>query len=468
MRRKKYPILGNVSIEDIGAEGKAIAKFDNMVVFVPMAIPGDVADIRIVKKRKNYLEGTVVHYHKFSSMRVAPVCDHFGICGGCKWQHLQYSRQLIYKEKQVSDALMRIGKVKEFNILPIIPSEKTEFYRNKLEYTFSSCKWFTKEEIESGKPFDNTNAAGFHMPGMHDKVVDINKCWLQDNAGNDIRNFTREYALKNGLSFYDNRNHTGFLRNLIVRNTSAGELMIIFSFGEKNTEHADKLLHEVKTGFPEITSLLFAVNKKRNDTLYDQEIMLYAGKDHITEYLDGLCFRIGPKSFFQTNTSQALKLYNTVKEFAGLTMEQKVYDLYTGTGTIANFIARGAIKVTGIETVPEAVEDAKLNSSINGISNTLFYAGDIRTILNEGFMNEHGKPDVIITDPPRAGMHADVVQSILHADPEKIVYVSCNPSTQARDVELLGKNYYVNKVQPVDMFPHTHHVESVVLMERRS
>lgn len=460
------PVLENVLIEDIGAEGKAIARVNNMVIFVPMLIPGDVADIRVTRKRKKYMEGIVLNIREFSRDRIEPVCEHFGICGGCKWQHLPYPLQLKFKEKQVYDALRRIGKVADFEVSPIIPSVNTEFYRNKLEYTFSSNKWLTREEIQSGETFQETNAVGFHIPGIFDKIVDINKCWLQDGSGNPIRNFVREYAAQNKLSFYDTRNHKGFLRNLTVRNTSGGELMILFAFGENNEEDIEKLLHTVHSTFPEITSLLYTVNTKVNDTIYDQEIITYKGLGYITEELENLKFRIGPKSFFQTNTLQALRLYEVVRDYAGLTGNEHVYDLYTGTGTIANFIASQASLVTGIESVPEAIEDANINSSINGITNTRFFAGDIKELLNETFFAANGRPDVIITDPPRAGMHPDVVGSLLFAEPAKIIYVSCNPSTQARDIELLGSKYMVNKVQPVDMFPHTHHLENIVQLIR--
>lgn len=460
------PVLENVLIEDIGAEGKAIARVNNMVVFVPMLIPGDIVDIRITRKRKNYMEGVVQQFRKYSSARIDPVCEHFGVCGGCKWQHLPYPEQLRFKEKQVHDSLQRIAKVEGLKVNPIIPSDRTEFYRNKLEYTFSSNKWFTREEISSGKTFESSNAVGFHIPGMFDKVVDVNKCWLQDEPGNSIRNFVRKYAEKNNLVFYDTKNHGGFLRNLTVRNTLSGELMILFSFGEENKDAREKLLNEVKLTYPEITSLLYTINTKLNDTIYDQEIITFSGQEYITEKMDGLSFRIGPKSFFQTNSRQALSMYRIVREYAGLIGGEIVYDLYTGTGTIANFVTAKALKVIGIESVPEAILDAQKNSSINNILNTEFYTGDIRDILNEEFIRVNGKPDVIITDPPRAGMHPGVVESILFAEPEKIVYVSCNPSTQARDIEMLKQKYKVTEVQPIDMFPHTHHVESVVLLKK--
>ena len=467
MSRGKKPLLRQILIEDIGAEGNAIARINNMVVFVPMAVPGDITDIQITRKRKKYMEGRAVHISEYSKKRVKPVCEHFSICGGCKWQHLSYSEQLFYKEKQVSDTLTRIGKINDLKTEPIIGSEKTEFYRNKLEYTFSSNKWFTKDEIDTGETFTNTNAAGFHLPGRYDKVLNINKCWLQEEPGNHIRNFVRDYGERNKLTFYDTKNHQGFLRNLIIRNSTLNELMVILVFGENDLKEIEALLNAVKIRFPEITSLQFTINRKKNDTLYDQEIICFHGNDHITERMDDLIFRIGPKSFFQTNTHQALRLYRKVKEYAMLSGKETVYDLYTGTGTIANYIARQAKSVIGLESVPEAISDAKYNSELNKIENTKFFAGDIRDLLNEKFILENGRPEIIITDPPRAGMHEDVIRVIIEISPEKIVYVSCNPATQARDINLLSTSYRVVNVQPVDMFPHTHHVESIVLMENR-
>lgn len=464
MSRGKKPVLRNVLIESVGAEGNAIARVDNMVIFVPMVIPGDIVDIRVTRKRRKYMEGKPLFFHKYSEKRVKPVCEHFGVCGGCKWQHLSYADQLKYKERQVEETLKRIGKIDNIQVQPILASEKTEAYRNKLEYTFSSDKWFSREEIDSGAVFNNTNAAGFHLPGMYDKVLDINKCWLQAEPGNAIRNFIKKYGEEKKLKFYDTKNHNGFLRNLIIRNSSTSELMIIVVFGEEDRKTILDLLEAVKQSFPEITSLLYAVNRKKNDTLYDQQIICYTGKEYITEKMEDLSFRIGPKSFFQTNTAQALKLYQKIREFADLTGRENVYDLYTGTGTIANFVAKHAEVVIGMESVPEAVADAGLNSKLNGISNTRFFTGDIKDILSEAFIAEHGKPDIIITDPPRAGMHADVLRAVSDAAPEKIIYVSCNPSTQARDVTMLSGLYNVAAVQPVDMFPHTHHVENIVVM----
>ena len=464
--KKQYEVLEDVLIEEIGAEGNTISRVNNMVIFIPLVAPGDIVDVRIIRKRKKYMIGEMIRIKKKSPNRIIPFCEHFGICGGCKWQHLPYPDQLEFKQKQVSDALQRIGKIENFTINNIIPSQKTEFYRNKLEYTFSSNRWFTREEIESGEKIEKTSAAGFHVPGIFDKVVDINKCWLQEEPGNQIRNFVKKYSDELGLSFYNTRNHNGFLRNLTIRNTSAGELMALFSFGENQSEAINALLNEIKIRFPKITSLVYTVNTKRNDTIYDQNIITFHGNDFITEKLENLSFRIGPKSFFQTNTQQALKLYQKVKDFAGLTGEQIVYDLYTGTGTIANFVASGALKVVGIESIKESIEDAKINSIINGVSNTHFFAGDINKILNEDFFRKNGTPDIIITDPPRVGMHNDVILKIMKAGPAKIIYVSCNPSSQARDVELMKEKYKVTEVQPIDMFPHTHHVESIILMEK--
>lgn len=466
MGRRKKPFFENVLIEDIGAEGNAIARLNNMVIFIPMAIPGDLTDIQIIRKRKKYMEGRIINIHKYSEKRVEPVCEHFYICGGCKWQHLSYSDQLYYKEKQLIDALKRIGKVDLPQTEAIIGADKTLFYRNKLEYTFSSNKWFTKEEINSGEEFQQSNSAGFHLPGRYDKVLDIKKCWLQNEPGNQIRNFVREYGENRKLSFYNIKEHTGFLRNLIIRNSSLNELMVIMIFGEENKKETELLMNNINEKFPGINSLLYAVNLKKNDSLFDQEIICFSGKNYITEKLEDLEFKIGPKSFFQTNTAQALKLYQKVREFAQLTGSEIVYDLYTGTGSIATFIAAYAQKVIGIESVPEAIMDAEYNSKINKIKNTHFYNGDIKNILNETFILKHGRPDLIITDPPRAGMHNDVVQAIINASPSRIIYISCNPATQARDISVLAGTYKVTKVQPLDMFPHTRHIESIVVLEK--
>ena len=395
------------------------------------------------------------------------MCEHFGICGGCKWQMLRYDEQIAHKQKEVTDNLIRIGKVELPAISPIIGSAKTEFYRNKLEFTFSNKRWRTYEEMTENKQFDTMNAVGFHIPGQFDKVLDINYCWLQGSKSNELRNEIRRYALEKGLTFFDIRNHEGFLRTMMVRSTSTGELMLIVVFYHEDVEAREALLTHLAETFPEITSLLYVINSKANDTITDQEIITFKGADCIYEEMEGLKFKIGPKSFYQTNSEQAYELYKVARNFAQLTGNELVYDLYTGTGTIANFVAHQARQVVGIEYVPEAIEDAKINSAINNIDNTLFYAGDMKDILNEDFIQKHGRPDVIITDPPRAGMHEDVIEAMLFADPKRIVYVSCNAATQARDLNLLDKAYKVTAVQPVDMFPHTHHVENVVLLEKR-
>ena len=466
-RRKELPLLEKVRITDIGAEGNALARVDNLVVFVPMLIPGDVVDIRVIRKRKKYLEGKVIKFHEYSSDRIEPRCSHFGVCGGCKWQHLPYNLQLKYKEKQVRDNLTRIGKTELPEINPIIGSSEIFLYRNKLEYTFSNKRWLTREEVESGSKFEKEDALGFHIPGLFDKVLDISECHLQPEPSNSIKNGVREYARRNNLQFFDLREQKGFLRNLIIRNSLEGKVMVIVVFFHEDVEKREGLLDFLASEFPQITSLMYVINFKRNDSLNDQNPILYKGDNHLVEEMDGLKFRIGPKSFYQTNTKQALELYRVAKDFAELSGKEIVYDLYTGTGTIANFIAGSVSKVVGIEYVDEAVKDAILNSGINNIRNTFFFAGDMKDVLSEQFLKANGKPDVIITDPPRAGMHEDVVKTIVIAAPDKIVYVSCNPSTQARDILLLSENYKVVRVQPVDMFPHTHHVENVVLLKRK-
>lgn len=460
-------IYSKVKIIDIGAEGKAIAKVDDIVVFVPHAIPGDVVDVQLTKKRKRFREGRVVAYHEYSSDRIDAFCEHFGICGGCKWQYLPYEKQLYYKQKQVVDQLTRIGKVELPDTNQISGSEQTTFYRNKLEFTFSNKRWLLNSEIESNTEIDQSNALGFHVPGLFDKVVDINKCWLQADPSNLIRNELRAYAINKGLEFFDIKQQRGFLRNVIIRTTSTGQLMVIVSFFENKADLINGVMEMLAHKFNQITSLMYVVNSKGNDTILDQDIILYKGNDHIIEEMEGLKFKIGPKSFYQTNSHQAYELYKITRNFAALNGNEVVYDLYTGTGTIANFIAGSSQKVIGIEYVPEAIEDAKVNSEINSIQNTFFYAGDMKQVLNNEFIIHHGKPDVIITDPPRAGMDSKVIESILTASPKRIVYVSCNPATQARDLELLDCDYRVTKVQPVDMFPHTHHVENVVLLEKR-
>jgi 23S rRNA (uracil1939-C5)-methyltransferase len=466
-RRKELPLLEKVKITDIGAEGNALARVDNLVVFVPMLIPGDIVDIRVIKKRKKYLEGRVVKFHEYSSDRIKPRCIHFGVCGGCKWQHLPYRLQLQFKEKQVMDTLTRIGKIELPEIRPIIGSSGIYMYRNKLEYTFSDNRWLTDEEVVSDIEFEKEDALGFHIPGLFDKVLDIKECHLQPEPSNSIRNAVRQYAHKNKLQFFDLREQKGFLRNIIIRNSLEGKVMVIVVFFHEDVEKREGLLDFLASEFPEITSLMYIINSKRNDSLSDQDPVLYKGENHLVEIMHGLKFRIGPKSFYQTNTRQALELYRIAKKFAGLSGKEIVYDLYTGTGTIANYIASDAEKVIGIEYVVEAVHDAMINSEINGILNTHFIAGDMKDVLSEDFFKLNGKPDVIITDPPRAGMHEDVIKRIIDAAPGKIVYISCNPSTQSRDIQLLSEYYYVAGVQPVDMFPHTHHVENVVLLKRK-
>lgn len=466
-KRKELPLLEGVTITGVAAEGKAMAKVDGMALFVPFAAPGDVADIQITRKKSSFAEGRVVRFRQLSSLRSEPFCQHFGVCGGCKWQHLPYEEQLRHKQQQVEDSLTRIGKVELPVITPILGAPQTTFYRNKMEYTFSDKRWLTNEEVRSGQEFGQMNALGFHIPGMYDKVLDIEKCWLQDDLANHIRNSIRGYCLEHGYSFFDLRNQAGLMRTLLIRNSSIGEWMVIVVFYEDDREKIEGLMGYLANEFPQITSLLYIINSKANDTITDQKVLVWKGRDHIIEEMEGLQFRIGPKSFYQTNSEQAHHLYEVARSFAQLTGEERVYDLYTGTGTIANFVARNAKEVIGIEYVEEAIADAKINAQINGIGNTRFYAGDMKNVLTAEFIAEQGRPDVVITDPPRAGMHDDVVQAILLAAPQRIVYVSCNPATQARDLNLLDAAYRVTRVQPVDMFPHTHHVENVVLLEKR-
>ena len=469
-KRKALPLLEKVLITDVAAEGKAIAKVNDMVVFVPYVVPGDVVDLQVKRKKHSYAEAEAVHFHEYSPQRAVPFCEHYGVCGGCKWQILPYEEQIKYKQKQVTDNLTRIGKVELPEISPILGSEKTQFYRNKLEFTFSDKRWLTEEEVKAEVKYEQMNAVGFHIPGAFDKVLAIEKCWLQDDISNQIRNTIRDYAYEHNFAFYNIRNHEGVLRNLMIRTSSTGELMVLLQVRvskDKDLEQTKELLAHVADKFPQITSLLYVINNKQNDTINDLDVEVFKGNDHIFEEMEGLRFKVGPKSFYQTNSEQAYNLYKVARDFAGLTGDELVYDLYTGTGTIANFVSRKARKVVGIEYVPEAIEDAKVNSQINGITNTLFYAGDMKDMLTQEFINEHGRPDVIITDPPRAGMHNDVIDVILFAEPKRIVYVSCNPATQARDLQLLDAKYKVMAVQPVDMFPHTHHVENVVLLEKR-
>ena len=467
MARGKKPLLQEVKIEKIAAEGKSIAYVDEKVLFVPNTIPGDIVDVQVTRKRKSFMEGFVTEYRHLSELRCEPFCAHFGVCGGCKWQNLPYDKQLAFKQQEVIDNLTRIGKVELQGICPIIGSPKTKQYRNKLEFTFCDKRYLTNEELKSGQEIQRTPALGFHIPGMFDKVLNIDDCQLQGEPSNELRNFIREYALENKMSFYNVREHVGMLRNLIVRTASTGQIMVIISYTNEASEYMPGLLNAVVEKFPQITSLMYVQNDKFNDTIGDLNIECWYGKDHIFEEMEGLQFKIGPKSFYQTNSEQAYNLYSKTREFAGLTGDEVVYDLYTGTGTIANFVARKAKRVIGIEYVPEAIEDAKVNSEINGIDNTIFYAGDMKDVLNDEFIAKHGAPDVIITDPPRAGMHEDVVNTILRTAPKRIVYVSCNSATQARDLQLMDSMYVVKAVQSVDMFPHTHHVENIVLLEKR-
>jgi 23S rRNA (uracil1939-C5)-methyltransferase len=469
-KKKELPLLEKVTITDVAAEGKAVAKVNELVIFVPYVVPGDVVDLQVKRKKNHYAEAVAVKFHEKSPLRTEPFCSHFGVCGGCKWQCLSYEEQLKYKQKQVFDNLTRIGKVELPEFRPILGSEKTRFYRNKLEFTFSNKRWLTEEEVKQDVKYDQMNAVGFHIPGAFDKVLAIDKCWLQDDISNQIRNAVRDYAYAHNFPFFDLRTQEGLLRNIMIRTSSTGELMVVLQCkvtDDEGRRKMEEILQFMADSFPQITSLMYVINNKCNDTIGDLDVEVFKGNDHIFEEMEELRFKVGPKSFYQTNSEQAYNLYKVAREFAGLTGNELVYDLYTGTGTIANFVARQARKVVGIEYVPEAIEDAKVNSALNGIDNTLFYAGDMKDILTNDFIAEHGRPDVIITDPPRAGMHNDVIDVILAAEPKRIVYVSCNPATQARDLQLLDGKYKVTAVQPVDMFPHTHHVENVVQLERR-
>jgi 23S rRNA (uracil1939-C5)-methyltransferase len=465
-KNKNLPLLQNVEIIDAGAEGKAVARVDGVVVFTTNVIPGDVADIQVTKKREKYMEGRVVAIRKPSADRVEAFCEHFDLCGGCKWQFLPYEKQLFYKQKQVVDQLTRIGRVDIPKLYPIKGSDQTVYYRNKLEFTFSNRRWLSDDEIRSGQEISDQDVLGFHIPGMFDKVMDIRHCWLQPEPSNEIRNAVRKYALEHHLPFFDLRNKSGLLRTMTIRSNEKGEVMVILVFYADNKTAREGLLNFIADAFPQVISLLYVINEKGNDTITDQEVVVFKGKDHLVEEMEGLQFIIGAKSFYQTNSKQAYELYKITRDLARLTGTETVYDLYTGTGTIANFVAKMAGKVIGIEYVPEAIADAKINSANNGLGNTLFFAGDMKDILTEAFVAENGRPDVIITDPPRAGMDAKVVEVILAAAPERIVYVSCNPATQARDLQLMQHQYAVREVHPVDMFPHTHHVENVVLLEK--
>lgn len=470
MGRKKTDkiVFENVEILDAGAKGVSVAKApDGKVIFIPNVVPGDVTDIQTFKKRKAYYEGKAIKTHKFSEHRVEPVCEHFGVCGGCKWQNMKYSQQLFYKNQEVYNNLKRIGKIELPEFEPILGSEKQFFYRNKMEFGFSSSRWMTDAEIQSGEDLDNKNAVGFHIPRMWDKILDIKKCHLQQDPSNAIRNEIRRFANENNLTFYNPRNHEGLLRTLMIRTASTGEIMVLIQFFEKDKNGIDLMMNFLAERFPEITSLQYVINQKLNDTLYDQDIILFKGRDYILEEMEGLHFSINAKSFYQTNSEQAYELYSITRDFAGLTGEELVYDLYTGTGTIAQFVSKKAKKVIGVEAVPEAIADAKENAKRNNITNCEFFVGDMKNVFNDEFIGTHGKPDVIITDPPRDGMHKDVVEQILKIAPEKVVYVSCNSATQARDLALMDEMYKVTRVRPVDMFPQTHHVENVVLLERK-
>lgn len=466
-KRKELPVIEGMEITDVAAEGKALGRVDEMVVFVPFAAPGDVIDVKIDKKRKSYAEGHIERLVKPSDIRVEPRCEHFTICGGCRWQHLPYDFQLACKQRQVTDALTRIAKVELPEITPIKGSADIWEYRNKMEYTFSNRCWLTFEQLRSGEDFPDRDAAGFHIPGAFDKVLDIKRCHLQDDLGNRLRLFIKDFGKQHGYAFYDLRAQQGLLRTLMIRIASTGEIMAVMVFGEDDRDKIKTLLDAVREAFTEITSLMYVVNTKVNDTIADQEVLLYSGKPYIEEEMEGLRFRVGPKSFYQTNSRQAYELYKIARDFARLSGDELVYDLYTGTGTIANFVSRRASRVIGIEYVEDAIADARINSEVNGITNTEFFAGDMKDVLTDEFIAEHGRPDVMIVDPPRAGMHQDVVDVILRAEPARIVYVSCNPATQARDLALLDCKYGVEAVQPVDMFPHTQHVENVVALVRR-
>ena len=480
-KKKPLPLLESVEIEAVAAEGKCLFHWDDLVVFVPFCVPGDVCDVQIRRKKHSFAEGEVVRFIKYSNVRATPFCDHFGVCGGCKWQNLPYAEQLKFKQQQVFDQLTRIGKIQLPGFRPILGSMKTQEYRNKLDFGCANKRYLTKEQIETlpkdeSQSLKDVPAIGFHITGAFDKILPIEKCWLMDDLHNQIRNDIRDYAINNGLSFFDLRAQTGLLRDVIIRNSNTGEWMVIIQFhfdrsqesGDRSEKEARALLEHIADKFPQISSLLYLDNQKCNDTIGDQEILVFKGNDHIFETMEDLRFKVGPKSFYQTNTDQAYHLYSVAREFAGLTGSELVYDLYTGTGTIANFVAKKTKRVIGIEYVPEAIEDAKVNSEINQIDNTLFFAGDMKDILTDEFIDKYGRPDVIITDPPRAGMHPDVVKTILNAAPQRIVYVSCNPATQARDLQMMDEAYEVAEVQPVDMFPHTPHVENVVLLIRRT
>ena len=467
-RRNKKQVFTNVEVIDAGAKGKTVGKApDGKVIFLPNAVPGDVVDVQTFKKRKSYYEGKATVFHSLSDKRTEPVCEHFGTCGGCKWQHMGYEHQLFYKQKEVVNNLTRLGHIELPEVTPIKGSDKQYFYRNKMEFSFSDSRWLTLEEIQSDEDLGDKNALGFHIPGMWDKILDVNNCHLQADPSNAIRNAVKDFAVKNEMEFFNTRNQTGLLRTLMIRTTSIGEIMILVQFFKEDKANRELLLDFLSEEFPEITSLQYVVNEKANDTIYDQDVICYKGRDHIFEDMEGLKFKINAKSFYQTNSEQAYELYKITRDFAGLTGDELVYDLYTGTGTIAQFVAKQAKKVVGVESVPDAIVAAKENAQLNNINNVEFYVGDMKNVFNDSFLQTHGQPDVIITDPPRDGMHKDVVQQLINIVAKKIVYVSCNSATQARDLAILNDMYKVTKVQPVDMFPQTHHVENVVLLELR-
>lgn len=462
-------IFENVTVLDAGAKGVSVAKApEGQVIFIPNVVPGDVVDVQTFKKRKSYFEGKAIKFHAFSENRTTAVCEHFGSCGGCKWQNMKYEQQLFYKNNEVFNNLKRIGKIELPDFEPILGSEKQFFYRNKMEFGFSNARWMTEDELQNGADKSDKNALGFHIPKMWDKILDIQKCHLQENPSNAIRNEIREFAIANELEFFNPRNHEGLLRTLMIRTASTGEIMVLIQFFENDEPKRNLLLNHIDTKFPEITSLQYVINSKANDTLYDQDIKLFKGRDYILEEMEGLHFSINAKSFYQTNSDQAYELYKITRDFAGLTGNEIVYDLYTGTGTIAQFVSKKAKKVVGVEAIPEAIFDAKENAKRNNITNCDFFVGDMKNVFNDDFINQNGFPDVIITDPPRDGMHKDVVAQILKIAPQKVVYVSCNSATQARDLALLDEKYVVTRVRPVDMFPQTHHVENVVLLELRA
>lgn len=469
MRRKnKRQTFEQVEVIDAGAKGKSVGKApDGRIIFLSNAVPGDVVDVMTTKKKSAYFEGVATHFHKLSDKRTTPVCQHFGTCGGCKWQHMGYGHQLFFKQREVENNLKRIGNLELPEVSAILGSEKEYFYRNKMEFSFSNSRWLTQKEIVSDRDFEDRNALGFHIPGMWDKILDIKKCHLQQDPSNAIRLEVKKFAVEIGLAFFDPRNQKGLLRTLMIRTTSTGEIMVLIQFFEDQKQERELLLNHLMEKFPEITSLQYVINSKQNDTIYDQEVVCFSGRDHIFEEMEGLRFKINAKSFYQTNSEQAHVLYNVTRDFAGLTGNELVYDLYTGTGTIAQFVSKKAKKVVGVESVPEAIEDAKANAVLNDISNVEFFVGDMKNVFNDDFIAQHGQPDVIITDPPRDGMHKQVVEHLLQVAPPKIVYVSCNSATQARDLALMKDTYKVTKVQPVDMFPQTHHVENVVLLEKR-